>query len=494
MKLFYITVLFILSYFTIKAQTYRSFIPNDTVDFGYGNTVLIDSLINFGNETVLFHTKTYNYEPMLNTCPTAGWSGRQIIRNNNTGEEIIIRQDLDTVYVGNMKNLNDSWTFYTDNWGNYVIATVTSINEINFLNFTDTVKTIKFEVYDNSGILIALPLNSDSMLLSKNYGMIRSTNFNLFPGIPFFDISSSTHSSILYNLKAIDVFNFNYNDEFHYDYSKGYYSKSRIFTIKKVLSKRYNFDSSIVTYTFRRCVLERYDSDNNGDGGADVFDTTAMFEDISVEMYFLDNYYTDSAFNMLSYTIDSSNLKFYQGLNNYYIGGVTLSIPNKKVAQLYQESNLSPECYTNYDSSGTTRYTSEIVYAKELGVVSRYNYTQYSGNLFLSESNNLVYFKKGNQEYGIPLTLPCSYINSTNNLSKPDNVKFYKNINSDKLIVSINKNYSTNPSISIFGIDGRKHFTSTIKSNIHELDLTNLNSGMYLAQVIINNKEVYSTI
>lgn len=486
MKSILIGLISLLCAVNLKAQNYRTFNLGDTIDFGYGNTVLLDSFTDNGNETILYHTQLYKYDSYSQTCPYPGWIGKELIRNNTTGEEILVNGLQDTLILGNMKQLNDSWTFYHHSQGISVIATVTQISEMNFLNTVDTVKTIRFQAYNN-GTLITNIVSDDSMLISKNYGMIRATDFNTFPS-PFFDISSGTPFGGLYQLRPIDVFNFDIDDEFHYSRSQGYYSKMRLFTVKRITGKQYNADSSAVTYSIHRCELKRYDSDTNGDGGADVFDTIYIAEDNITETYDFDSYMTDSSFNLLSSTIDSNLLRHYQGYKSFYLGGEIIQSPEKRISRLYYKSNTLPNCYINYDTIAFTHYDDDLYFAAGFGVRSRYEFVQYNNFQFYSDSYGLVYFRKGNQVGGTPLNIPCSFINSVTAPLSASPVNFVKQPETDQLIIYMSAPDVGATSVSVYGVDGKSYLNSFITLPVTQYDVSFLPKGLYIAHVVINHK------
>jgi hypothetical protein len=472
----------------LKAQNYHTFNLGDTVEFGYGNTVLLDSFVDNGNETIFYHTLLYQFDPYGQTCPYPGWTGKELIRNNSTGEEVLINRYQDTIVLGNMKQLNDSWTFYQHTLGTTVtvIATVTNISEISFLNTVDTVKTIRFQCFDN-GTPITTIVSNDSMLISKNHGMIRATDFNAFPSA-FIDISSGSSLGGLYYLRPIDVFNFDVNDEFHYTRSIGYYSKTRFFTAKRITGKQYNADSSAVTYNVHRCELKRNDIDTDGDGGADVFDTIYIAEDDITETFDFNAYVTDSSFNMLSSTIDSNLLRYYKGSRTLYIGGEIINSPTKNMSRIYFKSNTLPDCYINYDSLYYTQYQNDIVYSKGFGAVYRSKSTQYTNLQYSSDYYGLVYFKKGTLEVGSPLDIPCSFINSVSTPQSAPPVTFVKSPDTDQFIIYMNTPYQKSIPLSVFGVDGKNYFSSFITLPVNQYDVSFLPKGIYIAHVTIDQE------
>lgn len=78
--------------------------------------------------------------------------------------------------------LNEEWVCYSIT-GFQVIAKVNTVSNETFLSVGDMVKTIGFQAKDQNGNLLNHPLNQMTIKLSENYGFIKVLNFFYFPDL-----------------------------------------------------------------------------------------------------------------------------------------------------------------------------------------------------------------------------------------------------------------------------------------------------------------------
>jgi len=130
----------------------------------------------------------------------ASWLGNGLSINsegihvfkNHADEDIIIKA---------LAALNEEWICYS-NTEFQVIAKVNSVANEAFLSIEDIVKTIGFEVKDLNGNLINHQLNQMTIKLSENYGFIRVLNFYYFPNL-------GTYQIYPYSLKEFELYGLN---------------------------------------------------------------------------------------------------------------------------------------------------------------------------------------------------------------------------------------------------------------------------------------------
>lgn len=110
--------------------------------------------------------------------------------------------------------------------------------------------------------------------------------------------------------------------------------------------------------------------------------------------------------------------------------------------------------------------------------LAKYNAIDYASSSILSE---LVYFKKGGEEWGTP---NLELVSIESNKRPLPMINFYPNPAKDQLNISVD-DYS-NTSLSIFSMTGNQVITKELYSKISTIDVSNLNPGIYA--VLIRNE------
>jgi hypothetical protein len=162
--------------------------------------------------------------------PDAGsWIGKQVIIKSN-GDNIFFNRNNDSILIKTSATLNQTWQIYHDN-SVIILAQVTDVDTLTFCGINDSIKTISFHVLDLDMNPIVHELNYLSIILSKNYGLIRTLNFfnlpenNLIgyehysPPIEEYELCGIQNSIIgTQNLRYLEVYDFQPGDELHMNY------------------------------------------------------------------------------------------------------------------------------------------------------------------------------------------------------------------------------------------------------------------------------------
>ncbi|MDD3685525.1 MAG: T9SS type A sorting domain-containing protein [Bacteroidales bacterium] len=163
-------------------------------------------------------------------APDAGsWIGKQVIIKSN-GDNIFFNQNNDSILIKTSATLNQTWQIYHDN-SVIILAQVTDVDTLTFCGINDSIKTISFHVLDLDMNPIAHELNYLSIILSKNYGLIRTLNFLYFPEntltgyehysppLEEYEICGIQSNALCtQNLNYLDVYDFQPGDELHINY------------------------------------------------------------------------------------------------------------------------------------------------------------------------------------------------------------------------------------------------------------------------------------
>lgn len=180
-KIHLLVFVFMSTFGYISAQNYQTVFPDRTTYFReifYTESCHFDSISN--NQTQLFPfsiVRRVGYNCYSPNEPSK--MGRYVIIPGN-GFNYFINYQYDTIKIKTDAVLNESWLFFRDS--NYLVtATISSITEENVLGNQDSVKTISIQFADTNGIPVNIYQNLITLKISKNYGLFHSIDFALFP-------------------------------------------------------------------------------------------------------------------------------------------------------------------------------------------------------------------------------------------------------------------------------------------------------------------------
>jgi hypothetical protein len=108
------------------------------------------------------------------------WIGKAVIELPD-GTFLFDNMFADTIVIKTQANINDSWILYDDDSSVHYQATLTSIDTMTILGNLDSIKRISITAYDNSQILTMDPINNAEIILSKNYGFVKTMDLYTFP-------------------------------------------------------------------------------------------------------------------------------------------------------------------------------------------------------------------------------------------------------------------------------------------------------------------------
>jgi hypothetical protein len=315
--------------------------------------------------------------------------GRKIVKNH-AGWFYFFNRFCDTIKINSQASLNQSWKFCVLPGNAYIEAKVTSITQDSVLGLIDPVKMITFQAKDAANNNIAHNLNQKSIKLSQHYGLSKMLDVYSIPNdTNFLVLSGKTIPALgIQDLSWPDIYNFDIGDIFHYSgssYNAGWKK------INKVLSKTAYGNDSVV-YTMEHCVqtFEPY------------YPFYETVHDTITAKYILT---TNPGNSWLSkqpeeFTRQSS----YPGADIYAFSMNSSQNRKYKYASwggfiFNTDSCWAPSDGWNYPiSSGT--------YTDGLGKVQTY-WRQFSGTAWLQMEEDLVYYKKGSETWGTPVSTDC---------------------------------------------------------------------------------------
>lgn len=328
--------------------------------------------------------KTPTVNPYRNDCfvkEKATWIGYQVLRETS-GVEKYLNYASDTLVFHTQANLNDMWQLFTYADSSYITATVDSVTTLSFMGISDSVKYIRLYRYQQDGSIATDLMNGVRVIISKNYGWIRTLAWINFPEVKriylsnteiekynfsqtfFLSGNSQINKGLLPNFNEF-ISDFEVNDEIHSRYST---SPPYTFTeIKTILSK--TKADSFTIYTSR--ILRKYLKWKN-QSQSDSFAYSIQTDTIR-----------HSYGEMWPQTVRFSYLPKTKRLNLDGMGN------------RYVWSNKD-SCYATESGSSVNVHRKNSIQ----GIGNFYGFSSYSQQSYSFEP---VYYKKGNEVWGTPL-------------------------------------------------------------------------------------------
>lgn len=165
----------------------------------------------------------YENPPVYFECKhDFSWMGKKAIHRQNNDFQFLNRDD-DTILIKPTLPVGSSWIFHRLSLSDYFEATIVSLDTMSFLGQLDSVKTIHFQYY-LAGVASSHPVNSQSIQISKNFGIISSFDFYYFPAsITRYDLIGRKNPDIGFAPHtAAEVFDHNINDVLRYEFGEEY--------------------------------------------------------------------------------------------------------------------------------------------------------------------------------------------------------------------------------------------------------------------------------
>lgn len=328
--------------------------------------------------------KTPTVNPCRNDCfvkEKASWIGYQVIKTDD-GIEKYLNYASDTLVFYTQANLYDTWKIYQYPDSSYIRGTVDSVSMLTFMGITDSVKYIRFNLYEKSNTKINDPMNGVRVIISKNFGWVRTLAWVNFPQInytltsgPIIEKYDFTKTYLLSGNTSIKkglipnfaefISDFEPGDEIHTRKSGS--SVINFDEIKIIHSK--NVSPAFETYISH--IMRRYPRNQN-QSGADSLVSYMQTDTV----YFTKNETWPQVIHF-SYLPKTKRL-WLNGEGNKYV------------------LNNTDSCYSEVLSSSTNVLTNYSI--QGVG-----NFFTYASLTMPNYSYEPVYFKKGNQIWGTPL-------------------------------------------------------------------------------------------
>ncbi len=359
---------------------------------------------NFYSNFNEIHDEEYSTLHWFESCLSPdmqSWIGGNVLIRDD-GVNVFLNRDHDSVYIDTQAELNESFVFYTYPDNSYFLATVSAHEALSFLGISDPVKTFTLQLYNAYNEPVNSPVNGMQLMVSENFGFYKTINFRDFPGFAneTFALMEHTlygHENIdvgYHKMTMRDVFDFEVGDLYHYE--TDYNSDDKLYwyikSIKEILNKEW-ITVSQVKYTIRNEVW-------GYEGPIPFYELFHTIDTIQENYSDIDtvisNYLPFEPYP--SYIPWPWEILTYNIIQTDQYGGLPVLVTSNDGYDQFTDT-----CYHRWwfdsGSFGATKYVNG-------GGILHHHETIEPGNYSFSYNSYIIYYKKGEEEWGIPLEPP----------------------------------------------------------------------------------------
>jgi hypothetical protein len=481
MKQISITLIFaLISIISLFGQNYQTIYSNRIAFFDnqYGNikSIRIDSVI-IQNDKVLYpFTQIQQLDYDCFSPLIASWIGKKVIVKES-GNNCFFNKHNDTIMIKTSARINDKWVAFQIKDSLTIEASVIAHDKMNFLGLADSVKVIGFQAYDENMASLDFAINEMNIQISKNYGLIKTFNFYLFPNFKVaysaeqfeeYDlIGLSSPKFGVQNLTWFEVNDFQVGDELHvldesscwrvndYGYDYGYAITNK--AIYKYLQRTDYLDSIVYRYSRKQSIYTHWKDSSSFKYNSDTL--TSIIK-------------PDSLFDKLP----------GEPIVNEY-GTFSFCMTNE-----FLLSKTYPSVYEMYSFTGDSCWRTLIAdgcfpadkYIKGLG--GPY-YSCSEAFCLGGAERKLVYYKKGENTWGNPLI-----VTGISDMETINKIKVYPKPADDYVYVSLGENKCYNCFIYIYDIHGKLQKAKRLEANNSGIDISDLKNGIYIVKISDNGR------
>ena len=438
-------------------------------------------------------TTTYYNFPVLGKFDTAycftinwpSWIGR--VEMNSNGDFYFYNIDGKFCLINALANEGEYWICYEYFTGFFIRAMVSEIQEMEFLGISDSVKKITFQLMDSMGNIYPHPINEMYLLLSKNYGFIRTVNFKVFPDLIDYTWGEQCHEFELsgisnpstgkQNLTKEQIFNLDVGDEYH---TKRYLNSwSETFNLQlmiyKIIDKEVSISNDTIHYYASRCGKE------------------GILVNNVVKYYFyndtIDFQYILNGYKFLD-TIPEKVIVINYGDGREYSYNTQALLTNSEK----MEKRTWYGFYSEYPHDCIMEIITED---KNPGIGETYYIEGIGGpfwdyELWYENYHHLLYFKKGEEEWGVPLNCDSLLTGFYENHEISGSITIAPNPMHNQSRLTINNSTKKEYQFQLFNSIGVLVRDYHFRTNDLIIQRENLNNGIYFYLLSDGQKVIHS--
>lgn len=470
MKKFFLFTL-CLQVFSSLAQNYDNIATPGLTFFNNGNSEIFgyryDSVTFNGVDSVYQAPRLIlrtNFYSCADTS-AAPILSRTIIRKSD-GTFKLLKISGDTILFLSQASLNQVWTCCALSEGRRVDAQVTDIRSDTVADTIDMVKEITFMARNQNGTVFPHPINGIKILLSKHFGFAKTIEWWYFPdSTGIWTMKGKSYPKVgVQDFSYKQCFDYQPGDEFHYLYSQ-FSGMVNTHIIEKILQKNFAAGDTII-YSKEICWIKWYPTPPpntesyhdtvtviiTGDGGAIFTSIPEQFK----PYYYNGEWHADRFFK----TVETFNNREQKKFSSWFF--------------CHPDS-----CWTEY-CGGVDNYSVDYEYYGEgLGETGWYN-EWWNGTYHEVNRKDLVYYKKGKEEWGTPFAPDCDVLLTTKKIiSELQTIMVFPNPITSGEPIFIKENVS-GCTATIIDISGKLVYKSTIYQNKPLIITGSILPGIYL--------------
>ncbi len=468
-----------LTVFNLQAQNYSPFIYDNASYFQFEDRIEAlqeePGYVYDHRGYAIYLQQAWNLNP-VNGCnphnqPT--WAGPKYILAYIPNTYYFFNKNDEAILFKPMKNVGETWTMYTYSNGDYIEATISNKEQVSFLTLTDSVKTISLQRKNSGGTVLIDEVNNIVYKVSKNYGLIQLTRFLNFPtaGASGDLIGLTAPEKGFQLISSREIFNFDIGDEFHYDslYQSNFLNLvQHINTINSVTAVYRSVNTDTVIYTFDQ---QKHIHSLN----TQTLEETDEYSSGTVKQK-----YILSKKQLYPGQANLGTEKFLDGAPYWltlFPDDATRSQWNTN-GEWFRQAFNEPNCWGEFAYDPVHSYQ----YLEGCGLLENYQHAWGAG--WPARYKRLVYFKKGQQQWGDALIVTSS--------TKKGNVNFtlFPNPLKQGELLHFNAPNFNVKQVFVYHVTGTKVLESSDDvSPIKSLDLSGIQPGLYLVQLVDEKNE-----